>query len=92
MKFEIAAGDSGAVTLINPNMDLYVFEPPQQGTIRYRAFLSVPLKCTQSDERECLGVLNFDFQRTDPLTKLDIKSAVFLGALLGDEMERLRNV
>lgn len=91
MKFEIATDDDGTVTLVNPNMDLYVFEPPQQGTLRYKAFLSVPLKCAQgSKTTDCLGVLNFDFDRTDPLTKMDIKSAVFLGALLGDEIDRAR--
>jgi hypothetical protein len=93
MKFEIEDNETGSLTLVNPTMDLFVFQPPQQGNIRFRAFLSVPLKCTLTEtEHRCLGVLNFDFETTDPLSKIDIKSAVFLGALLGEEMYRFHNV
>lgn len=92
MKFEIDAPEGGQLTLVNPNLDLFVFEPPKEGAICYRSFLSVPIKCTEeSAATECLGVLNFDFHRTDPLSKLDIKGAVFLGALLGEEISRVRN-
>lgn len=90
MKFEVAGTVQGSITLVNPKMDLYVFQAPQQGSLRFRSFLSVPLRCapTASSHGQCLGVLNFDFHATDPLSKLDIKSAVFLGALLGEEIER----
>jgi len=90
MKFEIARID-GALDLVNPEMDLYIFKAGEKNRIPYKAFLSVPLKCLspQDNSQRCLGVLNFDFARTDPLGLAEIKTAVFLGQLLADELGRV---
>jgi hypothetical protein len=44
------------------------------------------------EERRCLGVLNFDFDRVDPLGKPEIEMALILGLALADEIERNPNL
>ncbi|HXQ35441.1 MAG TPA: hypothetical protein VN843_15595, partial [Anaerolineales bacterium] len=76
----------GELELVNDQLKLKVFvltapKPP------FRATLSVPL--ISRTNQACLGVLNFDFAKHDPLDRSEIAMASILGLLLGDEMARL---
>lgn len=63
------------------------FREPEGGTWTYKSFVSVPVQSVATGER--FGVLNFDFNKIDPLDKSDILMAVVFGLILGDEIERL---
>ena len=92
IKFELKRDSVDGFDLVNPTMDLNVFMPPP-GQWRFRSFLSVPLRCIPREgERECFGVLNFDFRSTDPLDRADIKTAVLLGKLIGEELVRIERL
>jgi hypothetical protein len=68
-------------------LDFDIFKlPPAGRTLPFCSFLSVPLKSAKQDR--CVGVLNFDFSKPDPLDKADIAMAVIFGILLGAEMEQ----
>lgn len=67
-------------------LDFDIFKSPSAGkTLPFCSFLSVPLKSAKQDG--CVGVLNFDFSKPDPLDKADIAMAVIFGLLLGAEMK-----
>lgn len=65
--------------------ELDAFTSPRQGLCPFRSFLSVPIKVA---DNQCVGVLNFDFKRSDPLDKADISMAVVCGLLFGDVLSR----
>jgi hypothetical protein len=87
MVFEIRKGANHRIDVVRPKLDLEAFKPFGDPPFAFSSFVSVPLKPV--GKRECIGVLIFDFDRTDPLTRMDIKMAVFLGLLLSDELDRL---
>jgi hypothetical protein len=66
--------------LVDEEIESKCFKAPN-GLPPFRSFLSVPL---QTDENKCLGVLNFDFHRSNPLTKIDVAMAAVFGILLAD--------
>lgn len=53
--------------------------------IAYRALLSVPLVSVAA--KQLVGVLNLDFERTDPLDKRGIEMALVFALLLGSEIQ-----
>jgi hypothetical protein len=88
MKFEIRQSDGGRLEVVNPKMDLNAFKsgaPNERFT--FKSFVSVPV--VPVGAKNPIGVLNFDFDATDPLSTVDVKTAVFLALLLGDELQRL---
>jgi hypothetical protein len=50
----------------------------------FHSFLSVPVR--RMTGHDCIGVLSFDFDRTDPLDKVDIAMACVFGLLLAEEI------
>lgn len=54
----------------------------------FHSLLSVPLRSTA--DRSCVGVLNFDFESTNPLDKGDIAMAMVFGILAGDVVAKQR--
>jgi hypothetical protein len=90
--FEVSK-NKGELEMTNPRIDVNVFQHPAADP-QFKSFLSVPLRCLprHAGDLGCVGVLNFDFDRTDPLDRSDIKAAVFLGRLLGEELVRLQRV
>jgi hypothetical protein len=51
----------------------------------FLSLLSVPLL---DHDKNCVGVLNFDFERTDPLDRDDISMAAAIGRIVADEVSR----
>lgn len=88
--FEVSQ-NNGELEMTNPRIDVNAFQHPGADP-QFKSFLSVPLRCLprHAGDLGCVGVLNFDFDRTDPLDRSDIKAAVFLGRLLGEELVRLQ--
>jgi hypothetical protein len=86
LKFQETAD---ATRLVNVDLDLFSFQSPPSENIKFRSFVSVPVKAVAQEN--CFGVLNFDFRRHDPLDKSDIAMAVVFGLLLGDEIERVQS-
>lgn len=66
------------------DFELDVFKPSPSRQFRFRSFLSVPLRSSKSNG--CVGVLNFDFDRLDPLEKRDIAMGMVIGLILGEEI------
>lgn len=87
MIFEIRKGDLGRVDVVRPKIDLDAFKTTDVGEFAFVSFVTVPLK--PLNRKDSIGVLNFDFKRTDPLSRIDVKMAVLLGMILADELERL---
>jgi hypothetical protein len=90
MVFEIKKDprSPGRIELVQPTLDFNVFKTSVVEPFVFKSFVSVPLKARSSSK--CIGVLNFDFKTTDPLIRVDIKTAVVLGLILADELERIR--
>lgn len=57
-------------------------------TDKCRAFLVVPLSTFPGQQ---LGVMSVDFERTDPIGKEQMKTAVSLATVIGEELLRIRN-
>jgi hypothetical protein len=55
----------------------------------FLSLLSVPLL---DHENKCVGILNFDFDKTDPLDRDDISMAVAIGRIIADEVSRIAPV
>ena len=68
--------------------DPYAFKIPAEKVALFRSCLSVPIKDIAVDR--CVGVLNYDFTRTDPLNKADITMAAVFGLLLSELLPRQR--
>jgi hypothetical protein len=85
--FEIRKAAEGRIDVVRPKLDLDAFKPFGDDDLTFRSFVSVPLRAVR--RRDTIGVLNIDFDSTDPLARMDIKMAVLLGLLLADELDRL---
>jgi len=87
MPFEIRKTDQGHLDVVQPKIDMNAFNNSGSGEFAFASFVTVPLK--PRDRGRPLGVLNFDFETTDPLNRVDLKIAVLLGLILADEIDRL---
>jgi hypothetical protein len=85
--FEITK-TKGRFELVNPKLDFDVFETSFGDPFVFKSFVSVPLR--PIEHAASIGVLNLDFQTTDPLARNHIKTAVVLALILADELERIR--
>lgn len=88
LMFEIRKDSNGRIDVVQPKLQFNVFKTSAGEPFVFKSFVSVPLKAR--GQSKCLGVLNFDFMTTDPLIRVDIKTAVVLGLILADELERIR--
>lgn len=75
--------------LVDEDLDIFSFKEQAEGRHGYLSFVSVPLKCVET--QKCYGVLNFDFRKNDPLDKAGITMASVLGLMLGERLRRFRN-
>lgn len=87
LMFEIRKGDTGRVDVVRPKIDLDAFKTSDEREFPFKSFVTAPLKPV--NRRDAIGVINFDFSSTDPLSRIDVKMAVLLGLILADELERL---
>jgi hypothetical protein len=77
------------VELGDEEVDFFgVQKPDSGGRPLFNSFLSVPIKSARS--ANCIGVLNLDFNRIDPLDKADIAMAAVMGLLLGWDLGTTR--
>lgn len=81
---------NGSLDLISENIDPFAFKKAEGCDPPFKSLVSVPLASVTTGAR--FGVLNFDFNRHDPLDKIDIAMAVVFGLVLGDEIERGQEV
>lgn len=85
VKFVLGEKD-GKLDLVSEDIDPFAFKKAEGRDPHFRSLVSVPL--TSITTGQTFGVLNFDFNRHDPLDKIDIAMAVVFGLVLGDEIER----
>lgn len=77
----------GELDIVRPNVDLSAVVVSSNGRPRHlRSFVAVPVK---SSDGKCHGVLCVDFNKTDPLERIDIKMAAVLGMLFAEDIRRL---
>ena len=72
---------SHELELVPDGFNLNVYEGHGSKALLFRSVLCVPLKTSAG---RCIGVLNFDFDSTDPLDKGDIAMAIVFGVVIGD--------
>ena len=87
--FEIGQDSFGRFEVVRPKLDFDVFKTTFGEPFVFKSFVSVPIRAR--GRNEVIGVLNFDFTTTDPLIRVDIKTAVILGSVLAEELERIRS-
>jgi hypothetical protein len=75
----------GGLDLAPDGFNLNVYEDSGKSLL-FHSILCVPLKSMTTDR--CLGVLNLDFDSTDPLDKGDIAMAIIFGIVLGDIVDK----
>lgn len=79
-------GQSGrlALRLIEQKVEAHIFETDNRRSLLYSSFLSVPI--IQPQTGECLGVLNFDFDKPGCLDSVDVTMASVFGRWFGLEI------
>ena len=87
MVFKIKQTQDKHLDIFHPNLNLKSFNSDDVPQFVFRSFVTVPLQ-PQSCPKP-IGVLNIDFDATDPLDRIHIKMAAFLGVVLADEMRRV---
>jgi hypothetical protein len=80
---------SGRVSfrLVERKVDAHIFEADDPKKLLFSSFLSVPI--LEPKTGECLGVLNFDFERPGGLDAIDVTMASVFGHWFGFEISAL---
>jgi hypothetical protein len=89
MVFEIKQTADKRLDIFRPKLNVNSFDSAAIANFVFKSFVTVPLEPRDSSER--LGVLNIDFDTTDPLDRIHIKMAAFLGVVLADELHRIKH-
>jgi hypothetical protein len=70
--------------LVERKVDAHIFETDDPKRLLFSSFLSVPI--LEPNTGECLGVLNFDFERPAALDAIDVTMASVFGRWFGFEI------
>ena len=87
LRFEVHRVSSGFVDVRKQKVNVNAVKMPD-AVPPFKSFVAVPVKAANE---ACLGWLCIDFAKTDPLARVDIKMASILGAIIADELQRIRS-